>query len=93
MGGDAELKDPAEKVVSLSGGPVISTGEPNADAICECEELLERLRSGDVQGFIYAQLWRDGVAGWGSAGPTACYAVIGALHAAAHAATHSRDEQ
>lgn len=86
------MSDPVEKVVHIRGGSVVSAGVPNPDAIQECEELLERLKSGEVQGFIYAQLWRDNVAGWATAGPTGCYAIVGALHSALNAAAHSADQ-
>lgn len=39
------------KIVSLKGGPVEDNRKPNADAIVIAEELLDKAKSGEIQGW------------------------------------------
>jgi hypothetical protein len=66
-------------VVSISGDRVPQAGEPNPRLVESLEDLLERARSGEVQGVAYAALDRDNLAHWCCGGLVGCYSVLGAL--------------
>ena len=51
----------SDKIISLrTGASVCAPGEVNAEAVAEIEQLLERARSGDVQGIAIAYVHGDG---------------------------------
>lgn len=62
-----------------NGDPVIATAEPRESVIKELEDLLERARSGEVQGVAYAALHSDGLASWGIFGAQGPYSMVGAV--------------
>ena len=41
-----------EKVVSLQGKPLPVPGEPVEDVVKQLEDILERARSGEINGFV-----------------------------------------
>lgn len=67
------------KVVGMDGEPVPMAREPNAACIRALEDLLERARSGEVQGFAGATLDADQCASWHAAGFVGSFGMLGAL--------------
>ena len=61
------------------GDVVIATGEPRESVIKAIEDLLERARSGDIQGMAYAALYHDSLASWGIVGLCGPHSLIGAV--------------
>lgn len=53
----------AENVIGLHGRLVLEAQPPNEDLIRRVESLLEKARSGEVQGMAGAYLYRDGSTG------------------------------
>ena len=68
------------KVVAMRGGPVVAEATPNAPVISLLEEYLERARSGDVQGVVFASLHSDDLCSYSCAGAIGgSYGLVGAV--------------
>ena len=46
-------------VEALHGGTLPTTGEPSLAVVKECEDLLERAKSGDIVGIVVVSLHAD----------------------------------
>lgn len=67
-------------IVNLRGEVPASAGEPQPDLIEALEDLLERARSGEVQGVSMAYIYRDMAVSHGAYGQTNAVALLGALY-------------
>lgn len=66
-------------VASLYGHAVLAVGEVNGELVEDIEWLLERAKSGEIQGLSFVHLNSDGTVGRWYSGESVTYAVIGAL--------------
>lgn len=71
-------------VVSIAGVP-IWTGEADRGLVSVLEDVLERARSGEVVGVVFAAQYRDNSAYHAAAGAYTPANMIGRLTMAAHA--------
>lgn len=65
-------------IVSITGNRSVYSGEPDPTTVEMLEDLLERARSGEIQGVIGAMVYRDSTATGFYAGYR-CNAMLGAL--------------
>ena len=72
----------SDNVVSIAGGPVLERAEPNEGLILVLDLLLERARTGHLQGVTLAALYEDRSATWLSAGLVGGHAMLGAMDCA-----------
>jgi len=63
-------------------GETVNQSEPSPAAIRAIEDLLERVKAGDVVGVAYASLHSDGTGSYGLSGQIGSYAALGALELA-----------
>lgn len=74
----SEKEDP--KVVAIRGGHQITApGEVNENALFVCEEILERVKGGDVIGVAVAYIHSDRSASYQCGGHVRGYSLIGAV--------------
>lgn len=71
----------SQKVTPIFEGSLTYEREVNEELVEDIEALLEKVRSGEVVGVVYAELYHDGLAGNGFCGK-ASNALIGALERA-----------
>lgn len=70
------------EVVGIRGDPVVAAAERRQQVIDQLEELLERAKSGDIQGVQIVTLHSDGTVGYWPGGLIQ-YNLIGRMFAAA----------
>lgn len=69
----------SDKIISLrTGAAVCAPGEVNAEVVAELEQLLERARSGDVQGVAIAFVHGDGASNC-TYGGVITFSIVGKL--------------
>lgn len=78
-------------VVGLRGQPVVAAAEQQPLVIEQLEKVLERARSGDIQGVQIFTLHSDGLAGHWQAGLIQ-YSMIGMMFAAFQSIAHEHYE-
>jgi hypothetical protein len=66
------------KVVVIGGGELPTLGEPHVGIVKECEELLERAKSGDLIGLVTVGMCADMSVSSGFVG-SSCVSMIGSL--------------
>lgn len=73
-----------DKIVSINGdySGELKMGEPNEIVISHLEKLLEKAKSGAIQGIVTAQLYSDGTTSWGTHGFIGGHSLTGALSVA-----------
>ena len=66
------------KVTSIHGCSVPEAGEPQPLLVEFLEELLERARSGELQGLGTVSFWRDRTTSWTHRGLAGSFSQVGA---------------
>ena len=69
-----------EKVVSLSGAPVAAAGEVSDAAVEAVEDVLARVKSGDVQGVVILHVNSDETVGYWCAGTFVSSTLVGTMY-------------
>lgn len=71
----------SDRIVSLTGAPVVDARQPRADVIGRLEELLELARAGEIQAMGYALLHGDRLTSWNAVGVLdATHSLVGACY-------------
>lgn len=72
------MSDQRPKVVSMTGNPIRSPGEPNPDIISAAKDLLERAENGNIKGIAIVMMHHDDACSYQAIG-TKGYSMVGAI--------------